>query len=284
MPRCFVIQPFDKGEFDKRYDEVFVPAVVAAGLEAYRVDRDPSVIIPIETIEKNIRDADACLADISRENPNVWFEVGYAMACGKEVVLVCMEGSKFPFDVRHRTIITYTTHSPRDFDTLRESITERLLARAKQKQTIEEISSLKPTHGLTNAEMIALALIMENRLTPSDGLYPSAIADDMMKAGYAKFAAALALEGLLRKQLAEVEKDHDYNGNSFDIYKITNDGINWCMKNQNLFVLQQEPPSTTQRGYGVPSRSNLRMVSSNSTPKESAPKKEEEEEDDDIPF
>ena len=47
MRNCFVMQPFDKGEFDKRYDDVFAPAVKNAGLEPYRVDRDLSVSIPI---------------------------------------------------------------------------------------------------------------------------------------------------------------------------------------------------------------------------------------------
>ena len=37
MPRCFVIQPFDSGgKFDKRYLDVFRPAILAAGLKPYR--------------------------------------------------------------------------------------------------------------------------------------------------------------------------------------------------------------------------------------------------------
>lgn len=39
MPTCFVIQPFDAGPYDKRYDDAFVPAISDAGLEPYRVDR-----------------------------------------------------------------------------------------------------------------------------------------------------------------------------------------------------------------------------------------------------
>ena len=74
----------------------FAPAVKNAGLEPYRVDRDLSVSIPIQAIEENIRDADVCLADISEETPNVWFEVGYALANGKEIVLVCKEGFEIP--------------------------------------------------------------------------------------------------------------------------------------------------------------------------------------------
>ncbi len=38
---------------------------------------------------------------------NAMFELGYAIACQKEVILVCSDERKeeFPFDVRHRNII-----------------------------------------------------------------------------------------------------------------------------------------------------------------------------------
>ena len=55
MAKCFVIQPFDRDKFDRRYEETFKPAIEAARYEPYRVDKDPSVEIPIEQIEKGIR-------------------------------------------------------------------------------------------------------------------------------------------------------------------------------------------------------------------------------------
>ena len=76
MPTCFVIQPFDRGAFDKRYDDTIAPAIAAAGLEPYRVDRDPRVVVPIDQIEEGIRASQACVADISTDNPNVWYELG----------------------------------------------------------------------------------------------------------------------------------------------------------------------------------------------------------------
>src|SRR5436853_5121621 len=117
MATCFIIQPFDEGPFDKRYEDIIVPAVSAAGLEPYRVDRDPSVSIPIEDIEAGIRASDACLAEITTDNPNVWFELGFAIASRKEPALVCSNErkTKFPFDVQHRSIIRYNTDSPRNF-------------------------------------------------------------------------------------------------------------------------------------------------------------------------
>lgn len=48
MGRCFVIQPFDKGAYDERYEDVLVPAIVGAGLVDYRVDRDPATRVLIE--------------------------------------------------------------------------------------------------------------------------------------------------------------------------------------------------------------------------------------------
>lgn len=89
MATCFVIQPFDRALFDKRYAEVFAPAISDAGLEPYRVDQDPSSSVPIQDIEAGIRGAVLCFAEITTDNPNVWFELGYAIAAGKSVVLAC---------------------------------------------------------------------------------------------------------------------------------------------------------------------------------------------------
>ena len=114
MPTCFVIQPFDAGKFDKRFDDVYEPAVKAAGLEAYRVDRDPSVEVAIDAIEDGIKNAAVCLADITTDNPNVWYELGFAFASGRPVVMVCSNeriGHKYPFDIQHRAVITYKPES-----------------------------------------------------------------------------------------------------------------------------------------------------------------------------
>ena len=76
--------------------------------------------IPIDDIESGIRNLKYALAEITTDNPNVWFELGFAMAVPKEVVLVCSDErkSKFPFDGQHRNIITYKTESPQDFTQL----------------------------------------------------------------------------------------------------------------------------------------------------------------------
>ncbi len=72
-----------------------------------------------------------CFAEITTDNPNVWYELGYAFACEKDVVMVCSDerqAGKFPFDIQHRHIITYKTSSTSDFNALADTITRKIKA------------------------------------------------------------------------------------------------------------------------------------------------------------
>jgi nucleoside 2-deoxyribosyltransferase len=120
MPTCFVIQPFDSGKFDKRFKETFAPAIRAATFEPYKVDEDARVDVLITSIEEGIRSAAVCLADITTDNPNVWFELGFAFAANRPVVMVCSyeRTGKYPFDIQHRAVIQYKTEAQSDFKIL----------------------------------------------------------------------------------------------------------------------------------------------------------------------
>ena len=62
-----------------------------------------------------IRRARICFADISEDNPNVWYEVGYAVACGKPIVFAAdkRKRKRLPFDTQHRRVILYDPLSPK---------------------------------------------------------------------------------------------------------------------------------------------------------------------------
>ena len=245
MATCFVIQPFDGGAFDKRYDDVFVPAIADAGLEAYRVDRDPSVVIPIEDIERGIRGADVCLADISLPNPNVWFEVGYAIAAGKPTVLVCSHDPtrRFPVDIQHRAVITYRTESASDFAELRKQIAGRLQAALRKEDTLGRLAEstvVAGVEGLSQIEIVALATIAANASGPDDSVVTWSIRQDMEKAGYTRVATTLGLGSLLGKEMATSERRRDErDGEEYTVYQITPRGFAWLVKNQQRLVLRR---------------------------------------------
>lgn len=247
MPTCFVIQPFDRGPFDKRYDDVFVPAIRAAKLEPYRVDRDPSASVLMEEVEKMIREADACLADISDANPNVWFELGFAIAAGKPVVLVCHErpDRRFPFDVQHRAIISYKTESSRDFEKLKNEITTRLNAALTKEERLGKLadnaSVVAEVDGLASLEMMTLATLAQNADSPDSYVTPFMIHTDMEKQGFTKLAVTIGLAALQKRNFVSSVKDDDLNGNPYVTYAITDLGMTWLMENQDRLVLRKEP-------------------------------------------
>jgi hypothetical protein len=245
--RCCVFQPFDKGPHDKRYEETVAPAIVSAGLEPYRVDRDDGAVIPIDTLHDEIRSAAICFADISTRNPNVMYELGYAIASGKEVIIICAanQAERFPFDIQHRGIITYTLDSVSDFEQLKAAITNKIRALLKRRATtqqIAEISPVKSTHGLQPNEITALALIMANVDSSADFVRPDVIKGDMDRAGYTRLATQLAVRRLARLRFIEITDDTGFNGNPLVTYRMLEAGENWLLENQDKLELKDEIP------------------------------------------
>jgi len=244
MPSCFVMQPFDGGIFDKRFEDTFSPAIREAGLEPYRVDLDPNVSIPIQDIETGIRDSRVCFAEITLDNPNVWFELGYAIAAGKEVVLVCSteRQMKFPFDVQHRSIIRYSSESARDFDTLLKQIATKLKAilhREESLPKVSEMARLTKIEGLDQHEIVCLAALAENLTSPEDHASAYQIKRDMERSGFTKIATTLAIKSLVQKEMVTYSTYNDLDGDQYTGYLLTDGGWAWVLDNKGRFMLRQ---------------------------------------------
>lgn len=246
MKKCFVIQPFDRDKFDKRYVDVYEPAIIAAGLEPYRVDRDPSVIIPIEQIELGIKNSQICFADITIDNPNVWYELGFAFASGKDVVMVCSldeRTGKFPFDIQHKLILTYKTGSKSDFVILEKNITERIVALLGKQKIVKEIinNPLKESEGLKPHEVAMLLLLMENQLTDEDSVSIYSVREDMNKSGYNYLATSISIRELKRKGFINTFKEYsEYNNEEYLAAKLTDIGIQWVLNNQDKIEFRNQ--------------------------------------------
>ena len=246
MNKCFVIQPFDGGKYDKRYKATFKPAIKQAGLEPYRVDHDPSVSIPILEIEEGIRSAEICFAEISTDNPNVWFELGYALALRKNVAMVSSDERKaqYPFDIRHHNIIKYNTEAPQDYDDLRKKITKHLeavITKNKELGYAASISPVQKSDGLQPHELTALVSIMQNSFHANGHTPRFNIHEDMSNAGFNKLAVALSLKQLINKGLIKCEEwregNDDYHS---EFYQVTEQGESWLLANQNQLILKRQ--------------------------------------------
>lgn len=256
--RCCVFQPFDnKGPYDKRYDDTIAPAIKATGLEPYRVDRDDGAVILYETLHEEIKSATLCLADISALNPNVMYELGFALASGKDVVIICSTqlSSKFPFDIQHRGVIQYASDSISDFEKLKSDITNRIEALVKKQASVQNIvaaSPVKTTEGLLPHEISALAIILANRKGDDGGASLWSVKNDMDKAGFNDAGTNLALIALGAKSLIEETPLVDQNGEPDASYVLTPAGVEWLLTNQDKLELRK--PSRRQSvslGQGI---------------------------------
>jgi hypothetical protein len=97
--------PFRK-ELEGVYRSAVAPACRSFSIEPVRADEilDPGSIP--EQILHAIRASTFVIAEVSQQNDNVFYELGYAHAVGKKAVLVSDKARNLPFDVRVvRTII-----------------------------------------------------------------------------------------------------------------------------------------------------------------------------------
>ncbi len=105
---CFVLMPFDP-RFDAIYETVRTTLQSPdLNLICRRADdvRAPNIL---ETILKNIAQAEYILADLTGSNPNVFYEFGIAHCVqqARNVVMLAQDMAFVPFDLRHLRCILY---------------------------------------------------------------------------------------------------------------------------------------------------------------------------------
>lgn len=233
----------------QRYRDVFKPAIEAvSGLTAYRVDEDPTVEIGFEGIHAGIDIAAICFAEITLDNPNVWYELGYALARGKSVVLACSEErpSSYPFDVQHRGIISYTLDSKGAFEDLQGRITEKLTALLKKSAemgNIETFVASRDGEGLSALEISALVTIagQTEALDRNERVPSWHVKEAMDKAGFNEFGTAVAIRQLVVREMVRVFEDEDHNGNQYTTCTLDHAGIAWILANLDQLNLKRDP-------------------------------------------
>lgn len=103
---AFVLMPFDK-KFDDIYKFGIKAAAGALSIRAERVDEQIFSEGILERIYRQIDAADLVIADMTGQNANVFYEVGYVHAKGKLCLLLTQNADDIPFDLRHRRHIVY---------------------------------------------------------------------------------------------------------------------------------------------------------------------------------
>ncbi|HSR43280.1 MAG TPA: hypothetical protein VLL48_13925, partial [Longimicrobiales bacterium] len=98
---CLVMMPFDPA-FDDVYAVIRTAVVEGAGDVGAACQRLDEMKRPgriSEELVEALEVTDLCVADLTGGNPNVMWEVGYAMALEKPIVFISQGVEALPFDL-----------------------------------------------------------------------------------------------------------------------------------------------------------------------------------------
>ena len=87
-------------EYNELYRDVIKPICESYDYECIRADEFYQTSLILNDIINSIKEASIIIADITPDNPNVFYEVGYAHALNKPLILLSdKKRQKLPFDV-----------------------------------------------------------------------------------------------------------------------------------------------------------------------------------------
>lgn len=102
----FVLMPFAEA-FEEIYRLGIKEPLEALGFTCNRADEALFVGNVIDELYRRISNARLIVADITGKNPNVTYELGFAHAIGKQVILVTQKAEDIPFDISVQRHIVY---------------------------------------------------------------------------------------------------------------------------------------------------------------------------------
>jgi CheY-like chemotaxis protein len=104
----FVVMPYGRAECDRWYQETLAGWMNASGYALKRMDQIATVkAINVELLNR-IREAHFVVGYMPFENPNVYFEAGYAAALDKFLLLFAPNRDALPFDIRANHVFATT--------------------------------------------------------------------------------------------------------------------------------------------------------------------------------
>ena len=127
----FVLMPF-KETFFATYESIIKPIAKELECQIKQANEIHKADVIIDSIFTEIAKADFLIADATGKNPNVFYEIGYAHALGKKVIIMTQDHKDIPFDISRIRYIKYSLDARNLLaETLREFI----------KETLKEIAS-----------------------------------------------------------------------------------------------------------------------------------------------
>ena len=231
-PKSFIIQPFDEGEFDELYDDVIEIAVEQSGAVCLRSDKILGAKPPLAKIQSSIEDASVCIAEVTLDNPNVFFEAGWAFALGKPTFVLWDKSKRpagLPFDIHNKAGIPYDSSKQGWRKELREKLIDNIkfeLTNFKN-QKIHIVKKEIPSNPinvegqLSEIEITVLGVLLKAKAKHQEiGVLP--MTSLLVTLGYADVKIAITLAKMVRTHI--INRTYNTNGDAVCYYYLASTG------------------------------------------------------------
>ena len=201
---CFVIAPIGEPESDirKRSDQilkhVITPATNDCEYKTLRADQISEPGIITSQVIQHIVEDPLVIADLTGQNPNVFYELAIRHALKKPLVQIIKKGEQIPFDVAVTRTIFVDIHDLDSVEEAKKNIVKQIKAVEKDASEIdtpisvaldlellrqsgkpEERSLADMVEAISNLRSGLLSI--ENRLQDSESLFPRQHVDHILK-------------------------------------------------------------------------------------------------------
>ncbi|MDB5876499.1 MAG: hypothetical protein JWQ07_5941 [Ramlibacter sp.] len=142
--------PFDSA-YEEVYREVYRPVCEANELHCWRVDEIARPGSITRDIVEGIIDAEVVIADLTGQNPNVFYELGIAHSVGNKTIMTAQKIEDVPFDIRSYRVLLYEqtiTGSKRLGEDLNKALKELLAALDRTSNPVQEAVASRSPIGL----------------------------------------------------------------------------------------------------------------------------------------
>ncbi len=124
LNHIFIAMPYAR-EFNNLYYFGIKQTVERLGRKCERVDQEKFTGDVVQRIKERISSSKLVIADLTGNNPNVFYEVGFADGCGKKIILLSQQQESIPFDFKTQRQVIY---DPQDLLSLATRIEEEIAA------------------------------------------------------------------------------------------------------------------------------------------------------------
>ena len=145
MPKtCFIISSIGKegteirASADEKFDLIFEPVLNELGYDVTRADKIGSPGSISREIVENIISSDLVIADVSDENPNVFYELAIRNAVKKPVIVFKGLGQTMPFDIYDKRAISIDMTKPRVWENAKILLKTHAVESEKKQEVASE--------------------------------------------------------------------------------------------------------------------------------------------------